>query len=70
MTEILRSGELKVAKDLSGGVKIVIGGSAGLLSPEQTIELATVLLRLVGIDVQFSSQIERRPTARQDFLAG
>jgi hypothetical protein len=68
MSEILRAGDLKVAKDLSGGVKIAIGGSAGLLSPEQTIELATVLLKLVGIDVQFSTQIE--PAKQKHFLAG
>lgn len=69
MSEILRAGDLKVAKDLSGGVKIAIGGSAGLLSPDQTIELATVLLKLVGVNVEFNQGLPL-PSKRQNFLSG
>ena len=67
MSEILQAGQLKVARDLSGGVKIAIGGACGLLSPEQAIEFATVVLKLVGIDIEFSSKL---PPVKQNFMAG
>ncbi len=67
MSGILSANELKVAKDLSGGIKIAIGNSAGLLSPQQAIEFATVVMKLAGIDVQFSSGFA--PEKQKQFLA-
>jgi hypothetical protein len=63
---IFSANELKVARDASGGVKIAIGSSAGLLSPEQAIEFATVVLRLAGVNVEFSHKLE---PVRENFLA-
>jgi hypothetical protein len=68
MSEILQAGQLRVGKDLSGGIKIAIGGSAGLLSPEQAVEFATVVLRLAGVNVEFSSKLP--PAKQQHFLTG
>lgn len=67
MSGILTANELKVGRDGSGGVKIAIGGSCGLLSPEQAIEFATVVLRLAGVNVEFSHRLE---PVKQNFLAG
>lgn len=68
MSGILSANELKVARDPSGGVKIAIGGNAGLLSPDQAIAFATVVLKLAGVDLRFDQQV-RPPAATPNFLA-
>lgn len=58
MADVLRPVQLTVEKDLSGGVRIGIGGAVGLLSPEQTVEFALVLLKTVGVEVNLGPQFQ------------
>lgn len=54
---ILQQVQLGVEKDLSGGIKIRLGTSMGLLSPEQAVEFAMVLLKAAGIETSIAAQL-------------
>ena len=56
MANILTSVQLGVEKDLSGGIKVRLGTSMGLLSPEQAFEFALVLLKAAGIETNIAAQ--------------
>ena len=56
MASILKSVQLGVEKDLSGGIKVRLGTSMGLLSPEQALEFALVLLKAAGVSMDFGPQ--------------
>lgn len=51
MSEMMRPVQIAVEKDLSGGVRITLGGQVGLMSPEQGFEYAMVILRTIGVEV-------------------
>lgn len=54
---ILKQVQLGVEKDLSGGIKIRLGTSMGLLSPEQAFEFALVLLKAAGVEANIEQQL-------------
>lgn len=56
MADVLRPVQLTVEKDLTGGVRVGIAGAVGLLSPEQTVEFALVLLKAAGVEVNLGPQ--------------
>lgn len=68
MAEVLRPVQLSVEKDLSGGVRVGIGGAVGLLSPEQAFEFAMVLLKAAGVGVELGAQFPTVP--QKHFRAG
>jgi hypothetical protein len=49
MAEILRPMQLSVEKQLDGRIKIGFGQSMGLLTPDQAVEFAMVLLERAGM---------------------
>lgn len=58
MPDVLRPMQLSVEKDLSGGVRVGFGGSVGLLSPDQAVEFALVLLKTAGVEVNLGPQFQ------------
>lgn len=68
MSEVLRPMQVSVEKDLSGGVRIGLGGSVGLMSPEQAFEFAMVILKAAGVGVEVGMDFGRVP--QKHFRAG
>lgn len=68
MPDVLKPMTLSVEKDLSGGVKVGFGGSVGLLSPDQAVEFALVLLKAVGVEFNMGPQFQ--PPKQRMFRAG
>lgn len=51
--KIARVEKLTVERDLSGGVRMTVGGKPVQLSPEQAVGLAKGLLQAAGVTVEF-----------------
>jgi hypothetical protein len=65
---MLKPMKVAVEKDLSGGVKITLGETVGLMSPEQAFEFGMVVLKAAGVGVEIGAQF---PGASQKhFRAG
>lgn len=47
----------QVFNDLSGGVRIAFGSDEMVLSPKETVDLATTLLKSVGVDVKLDGSM-------------
>lgn len=54
-----RSLALTAFRDISGGTRIKFGSQEIILSPKETIELATSLLKAVNVDVKFDESMFR-----------
>lgn len=54
-----RSLTLTAFRDISGGTKIKFGSQEIVLSPHDTIQFATNLLKAVGVDVKFDESMFR-----------
>lgn len=68
MADVLKPMQVSVERDLSGGVRVGLGGSVGLLSPEQAVEFAMVILKAAGVEVNLGDQF--RIPAKKIFRAG
>lgn len=68
MPDVLKPMQVSVERDLSGGVRVGLGGSIGLLSPEQAVEFAVVILKTAGVEVNLGEQF--RMPATKHFRAG
>lgn len=55
--KIARIEKLTVERDLSGGVKIALGGKAAVISPTEAVGLAQAILQAAGVTVEFKSRV-------------
>lgn len=53
---MLKPMKVAVEKDLSGGVKVTLGETVGLMSPEQAFEFAMVVLKAAGVEATIGPQ--------------
>jgi hypothetical protein len=65
---VLKPMQLSVERDQSGGVRVGFGSAIGLMSPDQTVEFALVLLKAAGVEVNLGEQF--RLPAQKHFRAG
>ena len=65
---MLRQMQVAVEKDLSGGVKITLGETVGLMSPEQAFEFAMLVLKAAGVGVEMGANF--RPPSQKHFRPG
>lgn len=70
MADVLKPVQLSVEKDLSGGVKLRLGGSMALMSPEQAFEFAMVVLGKIGVEVNIGEHMQQGPRTQKHFLPG
>jgi hypothetical protein len=67
MSDVLTPIHLSVDRHASGGVKLQLGSSMGILSPEEAFELATVILKKIGVGVDIGGNVQPLP---KHFRAG
>ena len=65
---MLRQMQVAVEKDLSGGVKVTLGETVGLMSPEQAFEFAMLVLKAAGVGVEMGANF--RPPSQKHFRPG
>lgn len=58
MPEVLQNVQLSVEPDLSGGVKLRLGASMALMSPDQAFEFAMVILEKIGVGVNIGQNVQ------------
>lgn len=51
MSDVLKPIDVRIERDLTGGVRIQLGGSMALMSPEQARDFAIAVLKVAGISV-------------------
>ncbi len=54
--KIARIEKLTVERDLSGGVKVTLGGKGCVLSPPEAVRFAQGMLQSAGIAVEFKNR--------------
>ena len=45
--------ELRVERDISGGVRVILGSAGCVLSPEDAIKLGSAILKAAGCNVDY-----------------
>jgi len=65
---MLKPMKVAVEKDLSGGVRVTLGETVGLMSPEQAFEFAVVVMKAIGVDVNVGMDFGGAP--QKHFRAG
>ena len=45
--------ELRVERDISGGVRVILGAACCVLSPEDAIKLGSAILKAAGCNVDY-----------------
>jgi hypothetical protein len=56
MSDVLKPIDVSIERDLSGGVRIRLGVSMALMSPEQAVDFALAVLKVAGVGVEFGAQ--------------
>jgi hypothetical protein len=68
MSSVLKPMQVAVERDITGGVRITLGGQMGLMSPEQAFEFAMVVLKAAGVGVEMGANF--RPPSQKHFRPG
>lgn len=55
--KIMQISDLTVGRDLSGGVRIALGGREFVLAPQEAIKFAGGVLKAAGCNVEFSNPV-------------
>ena len=66
--ELMKPMQVAVEKDLTGGVRITLGATVGLMSPEQAFEFAMLVLAAAGVGVEMGANF--RPPSQKHFRPG
>lgn len=59
MSEVLKPIDVSIERDLSGGVRIKLGASMAIMSPDQAFEFAMAVLKVAGVGVEVGAQFPR-----------
>jgi hypothetical protein len=65
---MLKPMRVGVEKDLTGGVRITLGETVGLMSPEQAFEFAMLVLKAAGVGVELGANFQ--PPSQKHFRPG